>query len=324
MRFDLLFISLILLLSLRIGTAESQEYHRGPIGIADPFPLGIVAPSFVPDTTETIAPKSFQLSSNLSWSNTINRKGSSFIIDSETRVWRNSLRVAPLDGWELGVELPVVWRGGGVFDDPIYTWHETFHLAQGPRDDRDVEDNEFRIEGRTKDGQSFDIRRNGTGFGDVKLFSKVKLSDQSATRPAFSAMASLQLPSGTDTYGLEGPGVTGGLLASKRWKIFGLYSGLSYTYLSNTQYEEIRYRKHRTEGFLSLEAAFRVMSGFLQLTAASSLIDNIERFPDYQVYFDSGFAISLGSFCDVQFLIRENPAPDHGTADFTVFVGLVK
>jgi len=303
-------------------TAEVPNWQRGPIGIRDPFPLGLLVPSFVAQSPEVLPRHGLSLKTSLLWSNTINRKSGGYLIDSETRVLGFLLKGSPTENLELSIDLPLVWRGGGVLDGPIFSWHKTFGLSQGPRDDDDIDHDQYLIEGLTRDDESFQLNRQGTHFGDLTLGAKYLVSKGNQFVPAVSLVASVQLPTGADTYGLNGLGLSAGLLASKSWGRWALYQGVNYSYLVDPKVESLRFERHRAAGFVSAEYALDYLSAHLALSAASNLLDNVQRFPEYQTYLDFGLTFPLSDRIELQLLLRENPAPGKGTADFSMYAAL--
>ena len=117
------------------------------------------------------------------------------------------------DGWEWGVELPLVSSGGGMLDSLIENWHDVFGLPNGGREQAPRDRYLIRYQ---RDGQTvLDLDQGKTGLGDARLSLGAALGEQWVLR------AMLQLPTG-DADRLTG-GHTGGAL----WTDYSLALGES-------------------------------------------------------------------------------------------------
>lgn len=310
---------------LREAAAQppGENWDRGPISLGEQFPLALYHSSFFAESPAVLPEGEFGFRSGFAWSNTINRKGQSYLIDAETRVGFFEASYSPLQRWEIGVHLPVIWQSGGSLDSFINGWHSFFGLPEGPRDDSDIEDDSFTIEAEQTDGSLYEENPAGASFGDLELRSKFLLTEGDAERPAIALSGRVRLPSGASSFGSSGTDFVLMLLAAKRWESITLYTGLGYSYYSDIERHGLRFQQHRGGGFVGLEwRAFDPVSFFVGLQGGSNLIANLERFPDYQVYLDLGGKISLGSGFVLELLLRENPAPDQGTTDVTFFTAV--
>ena len=301
---------------------RAPNYGRGPIQISDPFPLGQLAPSITADSPEVLRPGSAQIGSQFAWSNTLNKRGDSFTVDSETRVLATSFQYGLTPDLQAGVRVPVVWRGAGSLDNLIYDWHDFFGLPQGPRDDAGAVEDRYRIRGKTESGDPFELDETGTALGNIALTTKYQLSPGDDSRPAAALIGELTLPTAADEYGLEGIGLNLGGVLAKRYSRLIFYTGANYVFTSDSEVSNISYDHHRAAGFLSAELEFEIISLHLGAQIASRLVDDISRFPNYEFYVDSGVTVPLGSRASLEAAVRENPAPSRGTADFTAIAGL--
>lgn len=300
-----------------------ENWDRGPIELEDQFPLAMLHSNFIAASPAVLEKGSFRLRSSFAWTNTVNRTGTDFLIDAEVRSQSLSVAYSPIDNFEVVATLPIVWRGGGVLDSFIYDWHDFFGLPQGPRNDPDIENDNFEIVGINDDGSGFSLTRSGTYLGDLQIGGKFLISEGTDSLPAWALTASLQLPTGAKTYGQDSIDIVTGVLASKRWGWFTAYSGLGYTFIGDQETENLHFNRHRISGFTHFEArVWKKISFLVGLHASSSLIKDVRRFPNYQLYLDTGGKIELSDSLMLELLVRENPDPAEGTADVTFLVGI--
>lgn len=93
--------------------------------------------------------------------------GERIYLDGETArttlVWRHGFD----DRWQVGVDLPWVHHGGGVFDGVIDSWHRFWGFGRGGRDDVG---NGNLVYYYSRDGRTLvDVQHSGGGVGDVRL-----------------------------------------------------------------------------------------------------------------------------------------------------------
>lgn len=70
-------------------------------------------------------------------------------------------------GLELGVEVPLLFAGGGMLDSAIESWHDFFGLPNGGRENLPRDD--YRYTYQRSGATVFDIRSGDSGVGDVRL-----------------------------------------------------------------------------------------------------------------------------------------------------------
>lgn len=110
--------------------------------------------------------------------------------------------IVSVDGWEWGVELPLVSTGGGLLDSWIEDWHDFFGLPNGGREQ--APQDRYRIRYQRNGQTLLDLDQGKSGLGDARLTLGAALGEQWLVR------AMLQLPTG-DAHRLTG-GHTGGAL----------------------------------------------------------------------------------------------------------------
>jgi hypothetical protein len=311
-------VVVLFFLSLHIQLARADAPPRGPIRLEDRFTLSISRLTFSPDSARIIEARKTRLRTSFSASNTINRKGRSFLIDSEDRDLTLELTHGLSESVEIGLSVPIIWRGGGVLDSAIFEWHSLFGLPQGPRDDADIEDNEYTVTGLTDEGDRFSIASKGVRLGDIRTRIKYQLFD----KPLISSALELKLPTGSSAYGSTGVDLLASLHMEQRYMDFAFHSAIAYSFYGAPDNDQIRYQRHRAYSALHIEyMPYQSLSLLVGLILNSNLVQDIERFPNYQLYLDLGFKFAVSDSIEVEFLIRENPAPDQGSSDITGHLG---
>lgn len=291
-----------------------EPRHLGPIELRDQHPLALIHSSPTPTSPLTLEDGTYSTQLSFAWSNTLNRRRGNYLIDAETRVLDLRFRYGVTDRWEVGANLPVVYRGEGVLDPLIDDWHKMFGLPRGKRDK--VPDNGFSLAGENEDGTEFDLHGDGTRFGTAELTSKVRLPDE--LPGTWASVFALGLPTGRNSYGHDGVDIGVGLVGTGRAGDLRGYWGASYFYYSDPHTDDLTFERHHGAAFLHGEypvtANISLLVGTLLTTG---LLEDVKRFPDYAIYLDTGFRWNLAAAYSLEFLLRENPAPRDGTVDVT-------
>ena len=316
-------------LGARVSESDSREnkqhaWGRGPFGIRDQFPLALLKPGFRAESPEVLGEHNSLIRGNFILTNTINRKDRNYLIDSESRVLELELARGLTERFQVGLSLPIIWRGGGVFDSAIFEWHKLLSLPQGPRDDDDIEDDEFKIEARTEDSERIGLETSGTRFGNALLMGKYLLTaGEPSSAPALSLRTELMLPSGADQYAVDGTMLGVNLDLSRRFEDFLLYGSVGYSYASDSSEHGFGFEQNRFAGAVSLEWEWCDSSSLiLGVTVLNQLLDNVRHFPNYQIYLDTGIVFDISAHSTLELVLRENPAPDQGTADVSLMLGI--
>ena len=129
------------------------------------------------------------------------------LLDGESYRTVLSLRRGIGSDLELGLELPFVGHGGGIFDDFIVGWHDTFNLPQGGRKSAPKGRLLYRYE---KDGTvRLLLDESGYGLGDIRLTGGWQLYREATgtARHAIALRGSLKFPTGSAAW-LRGSGST--------------------------------------------------------------------------------------------------------------------
>lgn len=304
------------------ASAQSTNWGRGPIELADQFPLALPHADFTGGSPAVLPARHCRFHPGFAWTNTINQRRN-YLVDAEVRTANLALDCGTGNDFQLGFDLPIVYRGGGTLDHAIYEWHELWGLPQGPRDDPGAREDRYAISGANGDGALFNWKEKGTKTGDVTLRAKYLVSPGDDRLPAFALTESLRLPTGAATYGQEAIDLVSGALFSKRWRNIALYTGAAHIFIGDAEIEGVHYARNRAALFSYAEYELSGSAALLAgLHASSRLVKDLPGFPDYELYLDLGGKLALPWGFEAEVLLRENPSPARGTADVTFFFGL--
>lgn len=174
-----------------------------------------------------------QLTQDLSSNYTVtNSAREQIILDGEIERTTVSARYGLTSQWEVGIEIPFIFQGGGFLDSFVIDWHNTFGLPQGGRDRAPKDRVDYRYR---KDGvQKLQIDHGTSGIGDISLTGGLSLYDDSNAghRNRVSLKGAVKLPTG-DSAHLLGSGSTdlqlqlcGSMNGSTGWGSFGLFGSV--------------------------------------------------------------------------------------------------
>jgi len=312
---------LLLFLVLLPLTAGAEEWSRGPIALANNYPLSLIHASFSPGSTEILDPGEIQLGSSFVWSNTQNYRSGSYSVDAEQRVLNLRVDLGISEDWQLSLALPLIWRGGGVLDSPIDAWHRFFGFPRGGRNETPTD--RYQIRGKDQSGDVWNLENSGLKLGNLSLTPKVLIYPGSECWPELSAEFAISLPTGSDasvTHNNIDLGVT--LRSSKSFGDFALYFSTGYFRYLDTSTDGLEFRSDNYA--LSFQGEYAFSKAFalsLGPVLYSDLVGNVPRFPEYSLYLDLGARYVVSENWALEGLIRENPAPRKGTTDVIFLLG---
>lgn len=115
------------------------------------------------------------------------------ILDGESARFTLGGKYGFPEGLEVGLEIPMIFWGGGFLDDFIIGYHSTFGFPQGGRDQ--APRHRLLIQYQ-KDGQEL-LKKQGasSGIGDIKLYGGWQIYEQKE-KAALSLNTCLKLPIG--------------------------------------------------------------------------------------------------------------------------------
>jgi hypothetical protein len=164
--------------------------------------------------------------------------GEKVLLDGESERTTVAMRYGVGKNFELGVDVPFIGHGGGIFDGFIEGWHDFFNLPQGGRKEAPRNRLLYTYE---KDGvERLRVDDSNYGIGDLRLTGGLQLYDDGLANPTVLALrATLKLPTGSSAK-LHGSGSTdlalwltgsrdSGLENWGHWSIFGALGAMAMT-----------------------------------------------------------------------------------------------
>ena len=128
------------------------------------------------------------------------------ILDGESYRLTLALRYGVTDKLEVGVDVPWVGYGGGVFDSFIEGWHRFFGLPQGNR--LKAPRNRLLFSYSRDGTEQLRLDDSNFGMGDIRLGSGWQLYNDGSSNPrAVALRMSVKLPTGSSSK-LHGSGST--------------------------------------------------------------------------------------------------------------------
>lgn len=232
------FLLLLPLFALGVLKADetTQRLASVPFAVSNPSPfilihgLPAVAPAALLERGESTLQLQFELANH---SKRAVADGESVYLDGETYrttlIWRRGLG----EGWQVGVELPLVAHAKGVLDNFIADWHDLFGFTNADRNP--WPSNRLFLSYRRADEPEVEITHGSVGPGDIRLLaSRSLLSDEAGQ--SLTLNTSFKLPTGNSDK-LRGSGSAGLALwlsadlpeLLPRWHIGGyLHAGMLY------------------------------------------------------------------------------------------------
>jgi hypothetical protein len=230
------------------------------------------------------------------------------------------IRDGVTDTVDAGIEIPIVYRGGGTLDELANFLHDAFGFPDGGRGS--AEDNRHEI--AVLNGGSVSELDGDFGLGDVVISTKALLTGGDDGTFASSLLGELRLPTAPDDLGADGIDVGLSVGMSRRFlESFVAYGGAGGTYFFDDRHEGLRYESVRGYGFLALEwEALAWASLLVQLDLATPLLESPDDLAGWQSYVHFGAVIDVAPDTRLELAFVENVENQDATADFALFAGI--
>jgi hypothetical protein len=172
-----------------------------PAAVADPFltrdqnPFTLVYGQPLPTPARLPPPETLAYAFTFDISNTLNLEtpgAESLHVDFEAYNLNLSLMYTLNERWAVKMDMPFIYRGGGVFDHAIDEWHKIFGLPRGDRPA--VADDQIRMFYANDGMTNTDLSSSQAGLADIQLglgYSLYASPDQ-----AVSLWGAIDLPAG--------------------------------------------------------------------------------------------------------------------------------
>ncbi len=247
-----------------------------------------------------------------------------FLIDGESRTLDFEVRHGLRADLDVGLRVPLRWRGGGELDHVIDVWHRWLSLPSGNRADfrRDA----FRVEGLTTDGRPFSWNDEfGTGLGNLEGAGRWRFHDGGREGWTAALEARVALPTGTGPFAGDAFGFGLQAVAVKRLaRSLDLFLGAGTTLQDDGPVRGIVYEPLRGQLFAALEwRPARRLSLVGETNVASRLVDNVDHYAGLHWMVNVGGRLDVARSTRLEIGFTENVAHQLSTADFGIHIGLV-
>jgi hypothetical protein len=187
-----------------IASPGKSDFH--PFETRDQNLFNLIHGQALPTAARLLGKNQDLWSNSLIITNTVNIESSSneaISLDYEAYRFNFSYQYGLNDRWNLKLDIPLMYQGGGVFDSAIDRWHEFFGLPRGSRPY--VEDNQYQVQYSSAAQTLVDLDEADTSLGDIQIAIARSLITEDSTQ--LSLWAGLKLPTG-DKNRLSGNGAT--------------------------------------------------------------------------------------------------------------------
>jgi hypothetical protein len=192
------------------GTPGSGVRRRG--NSPGPVPLRILAPGHLrlyqptPDHASTLAPRSWDFRVEVSESSVLHPdqvEPGVFSAELDLEISRLNLagRYGVAPGWDLELEVPLLYFGSGFLDHTIAQVEQAFGKLKPRRRDQVEDSFSYYLH---RDGEVVLAGREGFGLGDVAVTAKHQLRAAGRGGPDVALRTTLKLPTGRSTTGFGG------------------------------------------------------------------------------------------------------------------------
>lgn len=188
-------IGAFLLPTIIVAVCTAANSHASPFLTRDQNPFTLVYGQPLPTPARLPLAEQFNYALSLDISNTLNVE-----TDSQESLHADfeayNLTLGGIYGlsktWALKLDMPFIYRGGGVFDHAIDEWHKLFSLPRANRPA--VEDDQFRLSYASNGVTDINLTSSQSGIADVQLGLGHSLFQNA--QHAFSVWAAIDLPAG--------------------------------------------------------------------------------------------------------------------------------
>lgn len=295
----------------------------GPLGLREQFLLSQTHLTLTPQDPRSTDKGHWRVGMTLDWANTFGRKNVTYLVDGETVTTVPYVRYGVLEGFEVGIDVPVLWRGGGAMDGFIQDFHDAFGVSQNGRED--LSDDDFNVFVNDREGNFYQLDDEGWGLGNVALSSKLTLAQGDERWPAFAVQATLTLPTGDQRREFTQGGWDGGLVASVSKGFCGrfyVYGNAGLTVYAHNDQGPIDLET--TRGFFMAGLEYRISkcaSIVLQGTFTSPYFAE-DHLHNWTYIAGLGPKFQLGENCKAEFGVLENFGGYDFSADFGMHFGV--
>jgi Protein of unknown function (DUF3187) len=327
-------LGMLLLASAAAAAEPAFVGRRGPVEIPDEHLLAQPRLTLTATSPDTLGRGRWLFGTTLVWGNSFSwnqsRSGEDpqdrvFLIDGEAGSLYLKAERGLRDDLDVGVRLPLKWRGGGFMDGIIDFAHRSLaflNIPDGkrPKFRRDA----FRVILR-RDGQRVEWEERGAGLGDVEIHGRWRLRDGQDGGWGTAVVVRGTLPTGTGAFQVGGFNGAVQLVAAKslgrKWDLF---AGAGGTAWSRGAIDGVTYARRRAHVFLAGEwRPLRWSSLSAEANYATRLGDQLTKYPTVHSLLHVSATADLSRRERLVLGFTEAIADQDGTIDFAVHLGVV-
>ena len=204
---------------------------QGPLITRTQHPVYLQMANLNPDRAMVLPPGLLEVRVDSAYSNIFERQANrTYFADLDMELWRIGwVAVYGLgNGFDAGLEVPLLHMNGGFLDAFIQDYHHAFGFPNGGRDQ--VPNGIFNYFVRENGQTLYRVGSQDLNFGDITLFMKHQLLYEDAVLPALAWRFGFKFPSGDPDKGMGSgnPGFGFGVAAEKSYKKLHGYLNLNY------------------------------------------------------------------------------------------------
>jgi hypothetical protein len=235
-------------------------------------PLAILRLTPTPDTPVTLREGQWQGGLLTSWNNYFDVSPNRYTIDAETLRFAASAAYGLTSRLELGVSLPLSYRGGGILDRSIENLEGLLGVPNETR--KQAPRNRYLILIHGNDGRTFERSGADSGWGieDGTLTLRYQLASGTGTTPAVVAFAMLKFPTGREASLYSSPGydVAAGVSVGQRVGRFHLYGSVVAMHYATTEIVGVKLYPNQISLFTGVEYRYSPRTSWLLQTLITS------------------------------------------------------
>jgi hypothetical protein len=306
-----------------------EEPRRGPVEIRDEFLLAQRRLTLSAVSPDTLGCGRTSARVSLLWSNTFvaydEREGfpeeGSARVDGETATLDVTVRHGLSAHLDVGVRVPLRWRGEGVLDPVADAFHDLTGLGSGGREDSPV--NDYLVGGTTGAGDSFSWD-DGVGLGSLELESRWRVRDGGRDGLSVALVGRVALPTGTGPFSNDGVGAGLQVVAAHRIaRRLDAFAGLGGTVETDDRVDGLPFETFRAHAFAALEwRPASTWSVLLEQSVTTPLADDLGGLSRSSWYARLGVKVDLTPCATLEAAFVENLFHLDAGADFGVQAGV--
>lgn len=237
--FILLLISFFFLPTLAVAHVFSlNKFHTyGPISVRSQNPLHLLFLFDPLERPEPISKGHFDFAIETNFSNLFEfmPRNTGVGLDLDMELVRTAIKIGygVTKNNSVGIQIPFITMQGGVLDSFIQGYHKAFGFPNAGRDR--VANGRFGYQVTNNGTILYQVNQEAFGLGDLVLWDKLKVFDETKWIPAIAVKGSLKIPTGRRSQGTGSgnPDFAFSVFAEKSYKRIHSYSQIGLSLLGS-------------------------------------------------------------------------------------------